>query len=151
MSIRERRFDPAHPRHHHPGVAQPGRAPRLGRGCRAFESSRPDQHADSDGPRQRFLHAGFPVRVRVSAPWAVSSLAERLFYTEDVRGSIPRRPTTLPFVHQLRSLIFTQQKPGQHRQGRPIQGPLAQLDSAPDYGSGGSEFKSSAVHQYPAR
>ena len=26
----------------HRGVAQPGRAPRLGRGCRQFESGRPD-------------------------------------------------------------------------------------------------------------
>jgi hypothetical protein len=32
----------------HRGVAQPGRAPRLGRGCRQFESGRPDHFIFND-------------------------------------------------------------------------------------------------------
>ena len=37
----------------HRGVAQPGRAPRLGRGCRQFESGRPDHFISNEMCRLR--------------------------------------------------------------------------------------------------
>ena len=40
------------------GVAQPGRAPRLGRGCRQFESGRPDHVSSPKGAAGSLAAAG---------------------------------------------------------------------------------------------
>ena len=101
----------------HRGVAQPGRAPRLGRGCRQFESGRPDHFISTKcvilcaPPRSHvFEDLMGEVRGRADPPWSAEPTIGRALspraQAKETRTCSSKKAGTSPLVSTV-CLTFT--------------------------------------------